>query len=208
LGLGGARNGIEFRSVSGGLGGGAGFVQRRRLSRVILSRAGGSRSGPGAASGFGGGAGVAAGRDALFIDAQPLARDGTTGRWLQTEPHDTIPGAIWRPEVGRPGVDPALWSGLRGRIDAWRRGHPGAPVVLYCRVDCWMGWNAARRLARDGLREVYWMAEGVEGWRDAGGTLAPSSLNRKNEKGHDSIRHRSPSHGQRPQSAAHEAFIA
>jgi PQQ-dependent catabolism-associated CXXCW motif protein len=74
-------------------------------------------------------------------------------------------------EVGRPGVDPALWSGLRGRIDAWRRGH-GAPVVLYCRVDCWMGWNAARRLARDGLREVYWMAEGVEGWRDAGGTLA------------------------------------
>ena len=113
------------------------------------------------------------GRDALFIDAQPLARDGTTGRWLQIEPHDTIPGAIWRPEVGRPGVDPALWSGLRGRIDAWRRGHPGAPVVLYCRVDCWMGWNAARRLARDGLREVYWMAEGVEGWRDAGGTLAP-----------------------------------
>ncbi|MDR6708607.1 MULTISPECIES: rhodanese-like domain-containing protein [unclassified Novosphingobium] len=112
------------------------------------------------------------GRDAMFIDALPLGR--AAGQWLQTEPHDTIAGAVWRPEVGRPGVDPALWAGLRGAIAAWRRGHPGGPVVLFCRVDCWMGWNAARRLAREGVGDVYWLAEGVEGWREMGGALAPA----------------------------------
>jgi len=112
------------------------------------------------------------GRDALFVDVLALARDGASGRWLQTEPHDTISGAIWRPEAGRPGVDPALWAGLRARIAAWRRAHRDGLVVLFCRVDCWMGWNAARRLAREGLGNVYWLAEGVEGWREAGGVLA------------------------------------
>jgi PQQ-dependent catabolism-associated CXXCW motif protein len=114
------------------------------------------------------------GRDALFVDVLALTRDAATGRWLQTEAHDTISGAIWRPEVGRPGVDPALWAGLRGRIATWRGAHPGAPVVLFCRVDCWMGWNAARRLAREGVGQVYWLAEGVEGWREAGGALTPA----------------------------------
>lgn len=109
------------------------------------------------------------GRDALFIDALPLGR--AAGHWLQTEPHETVRGAIWRPEVGRPGVDPALWSALRAQIAQWRRRHPDGPVVLFCRIDCWMGWNAARRLAREGVGGVYWLAEGVEGWRDAGGAL-------------------------------------
>ncbi|WDF70973.1 rhodanese [Novosphingobium sp. KACC 22771] len=113
------------------------------------------------------------GRDALFIDALPLGRNA--GQWVQTETHETIAGAIWRPEVGRPGVDPALWAGLRGTIAAWRRGHPGGPVVLFCRTDCWMGWNAARRLAREGVGDVYWLAEGVEGWRDTGGELRPAT---------------------------------
>lgn len=118
------------------------------------------------------------GRDALFVDVVSLGRDADTGRWLQTEAHDTIRGAIWKPEVGRPGVDPALWASLRARIAACRRqhsdrGHRDAPVLLFCRMDCWMGWNVARRLAREGVGEVYWLAEGVEGWREAGGALTP-----------------------------------
>ena len=114
------------------------------------------------------------GRAALFIDVLPAAgaaRDSVTGRWTLGEAHQTIAGALWLPEVGRSGVDPVLWAGLRARVAAWRRHHAGGPVVLFCRADCWMSWNAARRLAREGVGGVYWLAEGIEGWHDAGGRL-------------------------------------
>ena len=117
------------------------------------------------------------GRDSLFIDVLPAEgarRDPGTGRWDGVPPHQTIPGALWLPETGRAAPDPALWAGLVETVAAARRAHPRWPVVLFCRADCWMSWNAARRLASAGISQVWWQPEGIDGWHDAGRPLAAS----------------------------------
>lgn len=109
------------------------------------------------------------GRDALFLDVMPAeggARDKASGRWRLSQRHETISGAIWYPEVGRAPVDATLWEAF---VRTARRA--GKPVVVFCRVDCWMSWNAARRLAEGGVRNVLWFAEGTDGWHAAGRPL-------------------------------------
>lgn len=108
------------------------------------------------------------GRDALFIDVLPAdggVRDAATGRWRLGSEHLTIPGAVWHPEAGRGTPDAALWRALVSDVRRARRRDPHVPVILFCRADCWMGWNAARRLAKAGYRNVWWLAEGIDGWR-------------------------------------------
>lgn len=113
--------------------------------------------------------------NALFIDVLPAeggVRDSATGQWRLASPHFTIPGAQWHPETGRSQPDAALWRALRSAVAAARKASSGIPVVLFCRTDCWMGWNAARRLAGDGFANVRWLAEGIEGWHESGRELA------------------------------------
>lgn len=117
------------------------------------------------------------GRDALFIDVLPAeggVRDPQTGAWRLSTPHETIPGALWHPEAGRGSPDPVLWRGLVAAVRKARRRDPTIPVVLFCRSDCWMGWNAARRLASQGVGGVWWLAEGIDGWHEAGRKLVPA----------------------------------
>jgi PQQ-dependent catabolism-associated CXXCW motif protein len=114
------------------------------------------------------------GRDALFIDVMPVEggmRDPVSGVWSLTREHLTIAGALWLPETGRAPVDAGLWQALEVAIDEARAAAPDQPVILFCRADCWMSWNAARRLARLGVENVHWLAEGTDGWHAAGRRL-------------------------------------
>lgn len=111
------------------------------------------------------------GRDALFIDVMPAeggVRDARSGAWRLAQTHRTITGAEWHPEAGRMPADAALWQALE---QAARAAAPERPVILFCRVDCWMSWNAARRLAASGLGNVWWLAEGTDGWHAEGREL-------------------------------------
>lgn len=113
-------------------------------------------------------------RDALFIDVMPVesgVRDPVSGVWTLASEHLTIPGALWLPETGRAPVDADLWAALEARIAAKRGPQPDLPVIVFCRTDCWMSWNAARRLALRGVGNVYWLAEGTDGWHSAGRTM-------------------------------------
>ena len=113
-------------------------------------------------------------RDALFLDVMPVeggVRDEASGAWKLSTGHETIPGAQWHPETGRSPVDTVLWDALVRAIAAARRTDPALPVVVFCREDCWMSWNAARRLATQGIPRVYWFAEGTDGWHAAGRPL-------------------------------------
>ncbi|NKJ42955.1 rhodanese-like domain-containing protein [Novosphingobium sp. SG720] len=115
---------------------------------------------------------------ALFLDVLPAEgarRDGASGAWQLASPHQTIPGALWYPETGRSPPDPVLWQALAARVAAFRQQHRGAPIVVFCRADCWMSWNVARRLALGGVTGVRWLAEGIEGWHDAGGSLVDTA---------------------------------
>lgn len=109
------------------------------------------------------------GRDALFVDVMPVeggVRDKASGRWTLSQRHETIPGAAWHPETGRSPVDSVLWAAF---VREARRAKK--PVVVFCRVDCWMSWNAARRLSESGVANVWWFAEGTDGWHAAGRPL-------------------------------------
>jgi PQQ-dependent catabolism-associated CXXCW motif protein len=114
------------------------------------------------------------GTDALFIDVMPVeggVRDPASGVWTLSREHLTIPGALWYPETGRAPVDAALWQALESKVIEARRTTPNRPVILFCRTDCWMSWNAARRLAANGIANIGWLAEGTDGWHAAGRPL-------------------------------------
>ena len=42
-----------------------------------------------------------------------------------------------------------------------------ALLVIYCQENCWMSWNAAKRVLSYGYPNVAWYPEGTEGWERA-----------------------------------------
>ncbi len=113
-------------------------------------------------------------KDALFLDVMPAEggrRDPVSGAWALGSAHLSIPGAQWHPEAGRVPADDDLWQAFE---TAARSIAPARPVIVFCRIDCWMSWNAAKRLVERGIGNVWWLAEGTDGWHAAGRTLAPA----------------------------------
>lgn len=114
-------------------------------------------------------------RDALFIDVVP-AEGGVReadGRWRLASAQQSIAGAHWFPESGRGVPGAAIESGFAQGIARLVRGRRDRPIIVFCLADCWMSWNAARRLRALGYRRVWWLAEGTDGWRDLGLPLRP-----------------------------------
>lgn len=110
-------------------------------------------------------------RGALFIDVTPAEggrRNEMTGVWALAEAHQTIPRAHWFPEAGRGQIETAIESRFLGGVARLYHGRRRRPIVVFCLADCWMSWNAALRLRRAGYRDVRWLADGVDGWREKG----------------------------------------
>ena len=83
--------------------------------------------------------------------------------WNPVE-HRGIAGAIWLPDVGYGALSEATEAYFERHLRAATGGDPGHPVIFYCRADCWMSWNAAKRALSYGYRNVYWFADGLDGW--------------------------------------------
>ena len=101
--------------------------------------------------------------------------DELDGTWLVQGPRDTLPGAVWLPEVGRGVIEPVLEGYLKSNLYRLTEGDPDRPVVVFCLADCWMSWNATQRVAALGYAKVYWFPEGVDGWRESGRQLVPAT---------------------------------
>jgi PQQ-dependent catabolism-associated CXXCW motif protein len=82
-------------------------------------------------------------------------------------PRRDIPGSLWLPDIGLGTLSPKLERFFREHLDAATKGRHDMPVVFYCRADCWMSWNAAKRAASWGYRQVYWYRDGTDGWAAA-----------------------------------------
>jgi len=105
---------------------------------------------------------------ALLLDVLPLT---WMGIWVETEPHHSLPGAVWLPNVGRAELDP-LWDGyLDQNLERLTGGDKRHPLIVFCRADCWYSWNAVRRLVRRGYSDIYWYRLGTDGWLEAGHRL-------------------------------------
>lgn len=83
-------------------------------------------------------------------------------------PHHDIPRSVWIPGMGSGVISEAMADYVRARLSALTGGDSGRPVVVYCRVDCWASWNAAKRLIAEGYRRVFWYPDGIEAWQNAG----------------------------------------
>lgn len=111
---------------------------------------------------------------AILIDVLPAPRRPDSMRpgvpWLPAR-HESLPGSLWWPEVGRGALPSATMARLQQRLTEITAEHPGRTVVFFCLPDCWMSWNAARRAAAMGF-PAGWYPDGVDGWRVAGLPLA------------------------------------
>jgi len=113
---------------------------------------------------------------AVFIDVLPHARkpEGLPEDtlWLDTV-HDSIPGAVWLPDTGYEALPPETEIFFRDRLTALADGTK--PLVIFCKRDCWMSWNAAKRAVEWGLKPVIWYPDGVDGWAEASQPLEPAT---------------------------------
>lgn len=115
-------------------------------------------------------------RDGIAIDVAGALQsrfDELEGTWLVRGPRQSLPGAIWLPEVGCGVLELQVRAYLEDNLHRLTAGDKGRPVVVFCMADCWMSWNAARRIASFGYTSVYWLRDGTNGWADSGRRLTP-----------------------------------
>lgn len=116
------------------------------------------------------------GGTAVFVDVLPRAPKPANlpkGTIWRDKPRQSIPGAIWLPNVGYGAIAGVTADYFRAGLEQATDGDVARPVVFFCLEDCWMSWNAARRAIEWGYSDVYWMPEGTDGWELWDYPLAP-----------------------------------
>jgi PQQ-dependent catabolism-associated CXXCW motif protein len=110
--------------------------------------------------------------ETLFVDvlpSPPRPDNLPAGTIWQPPSRDTIPGAAWLPNVGFGALDAGTDAYFRDNLARLAGGDTGRAVVFFCRSDCWMSWNAARRAMTEyGYEQVLWYPSGTDGWEAAG----------------------------------------
>ena len=102
-----------------------------------------------------------------FVDVlprPPKPQNLPKGTIWRDKPRDTIPGAIWLPNVGYGAIADVTAEYFRRGLKMATGDDPSRPVVFFCLDDCWMSWNAAKRAIEWGYEEVFWLPEGTDGW--------------------------------------------
>jgi PQQ-dependent catabolism-associated CXXCW motif protein len=104
---------------------------------------------------------------AVFIDVLPRppkpAGLPASTIW-HPKPRADIPGSIWLPDTGYGALAPVMQTYFEQGLQKATDGDPARPIVLYCKSDCWMSWNAAKRALALGYPHVVWYPEGTDGW--------------------------------------------
>ena len=107
---------------------------------------------------------------AIFLDVMPQAprpANLPAGTVWRDKPRLNIPGSVWLPDTGYGALAPATEHYLRTELKRATGGDGAKPVVVYCLMDCWMSWNAAKRVLALGYTNVAWYPEGTDGWQFA-----------------------------------------
>jgi len=112
-----------------------------------------------------------------FIDVLPSTGAGfdpNTGQWRLSETHANIPGSKWLPDVGRGNPDAVLDRYFALNLKAVTGGDKSGAILIYCKADCWMAWNAVKRAAGYGYTNIYWYPDGIDGWAEWDNPTAPA----------------------------------
>src|SRR3954453_9183427 len=93
----------------------------------------------------------------VFIDVLPRApkpKNLPEGTVWRDKPRLNIPGSMWLPDTGYGKLAAATEGYLRRGLVRATAGNSSALVVIYCQADCWMSWNAAKRVLTYGYSNV------------------------------------------------------
>lgn len=105
--------------------------------------------------------------NALVIDVIPAHRKPEflpeNQIWIPPV-HQGIPGSVWLPDVGYGVLSDTTVNYLTSNLEKHTNSNLEHPIIFYCRLDCWMSWNAAKRALGFGYTNVYWFADGIDGW--------------------------------------------
>jgi PQQ-dependent catabolism-associated CXXCW motif protein len=115
---------------------------------------------------------------AIFIDVMPHAPRPANlppDTIWRDKPRRNIPGSVWLADVGYGALAPVTESYLRAGLARATGGDRTKMLVVYCLRDCWMSWNAAKRIHSMGYANVVWYPDGTEGWTEAGLPLKEST---------------------------------
>lgn len=110
--------------------------------------------------------------DLVIIDVINL--EYRHGRFLQDKPHQAVPGAHWLPNTGRGHLEEPWLSYLLDNVHEFTDGDRDRAVAVLCKSDCWLSWNATRRLAADGYNRLFWYKDGIDSWQNAGMPTEPA----------------------------------
>ena len=106
--------------------------------------------------------------DVLIVDVIPehIKPDDLPAdqQWFPV-PHRGIAGALWLPDVGYGSLSDTTNNYFKSHLLHHTDGEKNYPVVFYCRIDCWMSWNAAKRAVAQGYTRVFWFADGIDDWQ-------------------------------------------
>ena len=114
--------------------------------------------------------GIWRGGKAAFIDVlphPPKPKNLPAGTIWREKPRLDIPGSIWLPDIGYGSLAVATEDYLRRGLVRASRGDSAMLLVIYCQAECWMSWNAAKRVLSYGYPNVAWYPEGTDGWQRA-----------------------------------------
>jgi PQQ-dependent catabolism-associated CXXCW motif protein len=103
----------------------------------------------------------------VFIDVlprPPKPQNIPEGTIWREKPRLNIPGSVWLPDTGYGKLAAATEDYLRRGLEHASGGDNTKLLVIYCQADCWMSWNAAKRVLSYGYSNVAWYPEGTDGW--------------------------------------------
>ena len=106
-------------------------------------------------------------KSGVFIDVlprPPKPKNLPEGTVWRDKPRLDIPGSIWLPDTGYGRLAPATEAYFKRGIARATEGNRDTLIVIYCLSDCWMSWNAARRVLSYGYPNVAWYPQGTDGW--------------------------------------------
>jgi PQQ-dependent catabolism-associated CXXCW motif protein len=108
-------------------------------------------------------------KSGVFVDVlprppKPLLPTGTIWR---DKPRYNIPGSVWLADTGYGQLAEATETYLREGLVRASGGNRATLIVVYCQANCWMSWNAAKRILSYGYSNVAWYPEGTDGWERA-----------------------------------------
>jgi PQQ-dependent catabolism-associated CXXCW motif protein len=109
-------------------------------------------------------------KQGVFIDVlprPPKPQNLPEGTVWRDKPRFNIPGSLWLPDTGYGKLAETTEDYFRQGLARASGGNNAALLVIYCQENCWMSWNAAKRVLSYGYPNVAWYPEGTEGWERA-----------------------------------------